>query len=899
FRLTHEDLTTNLHPDYYDLGNNDKDLTLPGSFGYHGCAVSGVAAATPNNGVGIAGVGFNCSYLPIKAVSDDGASFALEASLAYLASRGVAVINMSFGRREGAGGYSRYEEDLFNYYAINEDIVLVAAGGQKSASTEERWYPASYRNVISVGGSRQDDRKDSQSDYSYEINLLAPYRSIYTTYNRNDSDYYPASGISGTSFSAPQVAAAAALVRTQYPSLSALQVKARLEATADDVEALNSPTLAGKIGQGRLNVHQAIAATNVRYVTSIQQNYAGKSHLMAGDTATLVCNFQNWLGNTNNLEATLSSTSPFVTVTQANIALGAVSANGSTNNTNNPFVLIVDEDIPPGTEVYLRIDYRDGDALNFEYFSVLVSPQYYTIAKNQLAFTLRNNGQIATYYDCSYCEDITYQGNSLATSAGLLIANRAPDPNIASTVSWYFPGNPQFKSSDFTVTETFRTIQNTEDFEQATVTFTDTTSNPFAVGVFVKQQVYAWKEAPNDKFVVVRYDVTNITEEALEDFYVGLFVDWDIHDPTKNKASWDTINQLGYVYSIDQPYGGLKLLTEQNVNYFAIDHDNANGAGIQLTDIFDLNEQYGSLASGTTHTEAGITGEGNNVAHTLSAHIPLLPKGSTETIAFAILVDDDFTSLQQTALQAQETFLAYNTSEQPAIDNLLSVCPGEEAILAPTNGTQFKFYNNTGFTSPLASGASYQTERIDTAQKYYIVHEDETKLYPSAPFAVDIQIKTPAVGFTTSQDTLNLFTGNTLLLTDTTAQQASSIWRINDEEKQGKEVAYTFTETGNYTIQLSSTDQRGCNDTVTRSFVVVNRPPTRLFPNPANQQVTIETYFDHFDWQIKDALGVPLKSGESSAYQTVLPIQDLQAGIYFVEVQSQGERHLQKLMISR
>jgi hypothetical protein len=146
-------------------------------------------------------------------------------------------------------------------YAISRGVVVVAAAGNaqpgQSPSTEPL-YPAGYPGVLSVAASTDQGTVNPAnggpaldfSEYGNAANIAAPGIGVLSTWW--DGNYAVESG---TSFAAPHVAAAAALVLAANPSLSGPQVATILRQTA-------SPLTPGgtKIDGGFLNVGAAVEA---------------------------------------------------------------------------------------------------------------------------------------------------------------------------------------------------------------------------------------------------------------------------------------------------------------------------------------------------------------------------------------------------------------------------------------------------------------------------------------------------------------------------------------------------------------------------------------------------------------------------------------------------------------
>ena len=255
----------------------------------HGTFVAGEIAADPFNGQGIAGIAFNAKLLIAKVLRPDG-SVSLQAeieAIRWAADRGARVINLSIGGVRDPGNprldtYSPAEQAAVEY-AYSKGVLVVAAAGNVSESPSTPWYyadyPAALPHVVGVGAIRRDGSvpQYSNRDVSY-VDLVAPGDDIFSTVPRNLVDASRAGcvgvpysncgpidyrGAIGTSFAAPQVSAAAALVLGEDPSLKPDQVSWLLERTAKDETPttgcnLCAPGRDSLTGWGRLDIFAAI-----------------------------------------------------------------------------------------------------------------------------------------------------------------------------------------------------------------------------------------------------------------------------------------------------------------------------------------------------------------------------------------------------------------------------------------------------------------------------------------------------------------------------------------------------------------------------------------------------------------------------------------------------------------
>ena len=251
--LTHPDLTGKL------TQNRMKDFSGSGLEDQYGHAthVAGIAAASTNNGIGVAGTGFNSNLIIGKVCSNSGSCpYSWVANgIVWSADNGASVISMSLG----GSSKSRTLENAVNY-AWRKNAVLVAAAG--NSNNPSKTYPGAYTNVIAVAATDANDRKASFSSYGNWVDVAAPGVEVFSTFpnhsfvlenptNNRDQNYGYASG---TSMSTPVVAGIAGLVwSTPLAGNSNAKVRAQIEKTANPI------TGTGTYWKwGRVNAHDAV-----------------------------------------------------------------------------------------------------------------------------------------------------------------------------------------------------------------------------------------------------------------------------------------------------------------------------------------------------------------------------------------------------------------------------------------------------------------------------------------------------------------------------------------------------------------------------------------------------------------------------------------------------------------
>jgi hypothetical protein len=278
--VTHPDLAANMLPgkDFGDNDNNPDDTCSNATPAFdshgHGTHVTGIAGAVGNNGVGVTGLSWDGKILPLKVADSSCAIFtdAVVKAIIYASTAGARVINMSLGGENSTALTNAITA------ANAANIVMVAAAGNEGTEDFSNSYPAADSRVIAVAATDRTDHFASFSNRGTWITLSAPGVGILSTYPTALGSY---AYLSGTSMASPLVAGAAALLLSDNPALTPADIKARLIAKADNIDALN-PSLVGKMGAGRLNVLKALFS-----IDSVTPSTAPNTGSMAITTVTL------------------------------------------------------------------------------------------------------------------------------------------------------------------------------------------------------------------------------------------------------------------------------------------------------------------------------------------------------------------------------------------------------------------------------------------------------------------------------------------------------------------------------------------------------------------------------------------------------------------------------------
>ena len=238
----------------------------------HGTFVASLAAGSVTNDEGIAGAGGDARLMVVQTGGSDGSFDDIQAAAAivWAVDHGARIVNLSFGGPET----SSTERKAIDY-AVAHDVLLVAAVGNNHDSGNPVEYPAALLQPVgsngqggvglAVGASTSSGGRAFFSNTGSYLSLVAPGESVFgAVAGSSPTSRFPRvtlpgsrAGLygyaSGTSFAAPQVSGAAALVWAANPALTAAAVAEILEQTASGGGTWND-----ELGFGVLDVAAAV-----------------------------------------------------------------------------------------------------------------------------------------------------------------------------------------------------------------------------------------------------------------------------------------------------------------------------------------------------------------------------------------------------------------------------------------------------------------------------------------------------------------------------------------------------------------------------------------------------------------------------------------------------------------
>ena len=805
-------------------GDNDPDIVKGGGH-QHGLGVASVAGAIANNGIGLAGTGYNCRIMVTKHFADsqpeDATAYASDPykGIIYAAENGADIINCSWG----STFRSQFNQDLINYVTLDLGVLVVASSG--NSGTEESHYPSDYENVISVSAVNRNLRISSFTTYGKGVDITAPGSAIAV--QEINADY---GVVQGTSFSSPMVAGAAGLVKTIYPDFNGIQVGELLRVTADDTIYDINPgdTFRNKLGKGLLDMSKALTSQPpaIRMLSYKLLNEAGETP-GPGEEAFFIATFKNHLwASSDGLTARLTSDSSSIEIIDDINDLGIIDMGQTLTNAAHPFRVRLQEDIPANLKIDLLLEYEDGAYTDYQFVTILLNPTFLNIEENQVTSSIAENGRIG-YQDTTRNEGMgfIFDGKNNLFEMGLMLGNS--ETQMSSSVrTTLFNDEVSYDDDFFSTTRIASKSPGDVSAAEIFGEFNDSMAAESTSNVKVRYRTMVWKETPNDKYFIVEYGITNEGDSTLNSFYAGLYADWDISDEPDSigrfdRADWNDSTSMGYVYNTDsvgKRYNGIQVLSG-SANYWAINNDETvTGNPWGVYDGFEDLEKYESMSSGIGRQQAGFEdANGDDVSHSVAAGPFILDPGDSITIAFAIHGAGSYADLIASAMAA-DTMYNYTLKETRPVLNDVEVCYGDSAVIMALGATSFKWYKTKTGGEPFFEGDEYTTGPLFNDTTFYVSNAENRWESVRMPVTASARAN-PEIILSGSQF---LCDGDTTTLI--VAEADSYLWSPGNETARMIDVF----ETGTFSVTVTY-DSLGCVSTSPDLDIIKNELPSAGF----------------------------------------------------------------------
>lgn len=766
----------------------------------HGTHVAGIASGVFNNGTGIAGLGAGAKLMVLKCGEDGGGSYPTSIlrgydAIVYAAEHGADIINCSWG----GGGYSQFEQDVINYATELGSLVIAAAGNGRSSDYQ---YPGSYNNVLSVGNTTNEDRRNISSTYNDKVDVSAPGTDIYSTIF--GSGY----GVkTGTSMASPLVAGLAALVKSKRPSLSPLQIAEVIRTTSDDINSVLATNSRYKMGRGRINAYRALTekSPSIRINDILLKD--DDFSLQAGDEISVDLEVINYLESANNIQASLSIIGSYVSISDADEMFGSFESLQA-KSFDNVFTFEILENAPDNLELTLLISFSDGESYeDWQAYTVIVNQTYLNLIGSTISTSIASNGRLGYLVTGSNAVGLgfNFNGENLLYEMGLLMGTS--ESNVSSTIR-----SSTEQTDDHYGIESKVRLNGSDSERRATFDYVGVLNDskaPVPLGVNVSYNVMAWNQEGSSDFYIIEYEIVNKSESSISNLHLGLYADWDIGSSGSNSGGYDETRELGYITTSSPSsfFAGMAVISNDFGKYYnAIDN-----AGYS----FSSANKFLSISGGQSSSSVSNV----DASHFVGAGPISLSPDQSQKVAFVVLAGSSLIGLQSTYDRADYLYNTTLSLVRPvAMD--IDVCFGEDYEVVIDGYPNLRWYDRFEGGTLLYEGTSLVLNDLeDDVTLFVATFNDSNDESVRSPINLKVLPKNDIV----YQGDLVLCDGEVISLT--AADGDSFLWSTG-ETTQTIEV----TQEGTYFVEVTNA-ALGC--TTTSEEIMITTSTTPAIPSIA------------------------------------------------------------------
>jgi subtilisin family serine protease len=667
---THPDLIGNL---WYEQGNfvgydfggldgtpdNNPSEDYSAQNKYHGTHVAGIACAVTNNNYkGIASLGYNCSFLPVKVARSDKRDanglpyiyYGYE-GIKYAADHKANVINCSWGGPD----YSNLGQETINYALSKQSLVVAAAGNNSELAN---FYPASYKGVLSVGWLQTDnDTISVAANYGRTVDVFAPGSLILSTWQRGNPFALQYNAISGSSMSSPLVAGLAGLIWAQFSNpytRTPLQVAEQIRVTADDIEQSNKSTYKNLLGRGRINAYRAVTETNTKSIRATDVKFIDEGNkngrLESGEEVSIQVTFTNYLLPVSNINVQMVSDDNSVSLINQNFSINQMAALDTVNNLSNKFRFKIQPNAPLNYELNFLLKFTANGYSDFQWISTRINTTFETHNIGRISMSVTSKGALGFNDYPNNQEGVGFKfngGDNLLFEGALMYGTSSTTLMDAARVT-------SKQSTDFIATTPMKFVFSNQQEQAGITTFIDKGD----LGIETNLSTYTYSSPQDDNYIILKTNLKNNTANTINNLYVGYYFDWDLpaDNPQKDSTYYNSTFNLGIVVDKSNAvstYVGAALISSNAQNqfgYYPIDN-NATAGEIILNDSngFSDAEKWISLSRGTSNQLL----KSSDVSFVISGGPYSIQSTKSIDVGFAIAAGPTFNELVNAIMQSK------------------------------------------------------------------------------------------------------------------------------------------------------------------------------------------------------------------------------------------------------
>ena len=389
----------------------------------------------------------------------------------------------------------------------------------------------------------------------------------------------------------------AALVKTKNSSWDPERIREHVRITSDNIDAANSSDLAGLLGSGRVNAHQALTATEkpaIRLLSTTVVDANGDGVFSVNEKIKILATFVNYGADASSISIGFSGTDSYMTWETSSVNAGSVDHGDKFTGT---YTFTIKSAPPAGHTKRLYTSISEGtfkDSPDFFDLKFSSDAYYATHETPTIKVSFFGTGNLGTRTIAGFSEDLG-EGFQVKQSGGTwenylnegaLIVGTSSSKVMSSA-----RGAPiSTQEQDFAPLSGFHPKLDDPGIvgsQDGSVSMGPSASSTAGLSIQVLQGSHTWDTSDKDDVLLLRYSLVNTSSTTLNNLHLGLFLDWDLDGGSDNVALFSTPRRLGYI--ADDASSGSRFVGVRNLSfdgdwgYAALDND-SQPLGTSFTD---------------------------------------------------------------------------------------------------------------------------------------------------------------------------------------------------------------------------------------------------------------------------------------------------------------------------
>ncbi|QCK14686.1 PKD domain-containing protein [Mangrovivirga cuniculi] len=334
--------------------------------------------------------------------------------------------------------------------------------------------------------------------------------------------------------------------------------------------------------------------------------------------------------------------------------------------------------------------------------------------------------------------------------------------------------------------------------------------------------MFADNTTTDKDFIILEYNIFNSSTSPINDFYISLLSDYSINEDSSNRLFTDVESQLTYAFDANNNiYTGIAAINTDNFISRGIDLSNYNGNSSDINLPFTKTEKADFILNNLKN-EAGLNGNGNDIAGFSGTKITSLNSGELKNVVFVITAGNSLEALKENISTASEAYAQIKQS--PENEFYTTICKGENAEINPGNSI-FNFYSDPTGSNKIGNGGSFLIENLQNDTTIYYNSHDVRGMGIMKTAIINIDVPQDSFSISSNPLYLSESSDSTVTFKAYPSNAKSYNWVFeNGLTSTNQNQTIKYNQEGYYDITLTIESPFGCENKFSSTLEVINRP---------------------------------------------------------------------------